>query len=245
MARCPLHEDRTPSLSLLLLPGGDAIWLHCFSCCGANDRERKKQILARAGLTMGDLYAPKSGHKPQPLRMERLVACYPYTDEEGRILYEKLRYEPKTFRLRRPDGRGGHVWGLDGVTRRVPFNLPLMLARPSDPVYLCEGEKDALAAESLGLVGACTVEGAGSGWHSDCYPPHFAGRDVAVVPHEDEGGLRHATLLVGALLLGGAASVRVVRLPVLQDHGDLADWLEAGGTRAALECLAASARRWS
>lgn len=244
MAHCPLHEDRTPSLSLLLLPDGHAVWLHCFSCCSGHDVARKRQILARVGLTMGDLFIPKCGPKPQPLRLEKLVAIYPYTDEEGKILYEKLRYEPKTFRIRQPDGRGGHRWGLDGVTRRVLFNLPLLLDRPGEPVYLCEGEKDALAAEGLGLLGVCTLEGAGSGWHSDCYPAQLKGRDVVLIPDEDEEGQRHARTVTGALLWGGAASVTLLRLPVLQDHGDLSDWLEAGGTREALEAMAASSRRW-
>jgi hypothetical protein len=40
-------------------------------------------------------------------REERIVATYPYSDESGDLLCEVVRYEPKNFRQRRPDGRGG------------------------------------------------------------------------------------------------------------------------------------------
>jgi hypothetical protein len=43
----------------------------------------------------------------------QIVATYDYRDERGTLLYEVVRLEPgdngakKTFRQRRPDGRGG------------------------------------------------------------------------------------------------------------------------------------------
>ena len=38
---------------------------------------------------------------------KRLAARYPYSDEHGTLLYEVVRFEPKSFAQRRPDGRGG------------------------------------------------------------------------------------------------------------------------------------------
>jgi hypothetical protein len=52
-----------------------------------------------------------------------IVAVYPYHDEAGITLFEVLRFDPKNFRQRRPDGKGGHIWGIKGV-RLVPFRLP-------------------------------------------------------------------------------------------------------------------------
>lgn len=52
----------------------------------------------------------------------RIVATYPYHNEHGELLYEVVRYEPKDFRQRRPDGRGGWTWKLDD-TRRIPYRL--------------------------------------------------------------------------------------------------------------------------
>ena len=46
----------------------------------------------------------------EPPAKARIVATYPYTDAAGALLYEVLRYEPKTFRQRQPDGKGGWVW---------------------------------------------------------------------------------------------------------------------------------------
>jgi len=60
----------------------------------------------------------------------KIIDAYHYTDKQGVVLYEVLRYEPKGFRQRRPDGKGGHIWNLDGV-RRVPYRWPELAKYPS------------------------------------------------------------------------------------------------------------------
>src|SRR5262245_55268962 len=81
----------------------------------------------------------------------RVVAVYDYRDEDGRLLYQTVRYEPKDFRQRRPDGQGGWVYRLDGV-RRVLYRLPeLNTADRSRPVFVVEGEKDADRLAALGV----------------------------------------------------------------------------------------------
>src|SRR5262249_14374341 len=47
----------------------------------------------------------------------RVVTAYDYTDENGELLYQVVRLEPKDFRQRRPGGKGGWIWSL-GDTRR-------------------------------------------------------------------------------------------------------------------------------
>jgi hypothetical protein len=54
------------------------------------------------------------------------VAHYPYVDESGELLLQVVRFEPKTFRQRRPDGKGGWLWNIKGV-RRVPYRLPELI----------------------------------------------------------------------------------------------------------------------
>ena len=49
MARCPAHDDKTPSLALSELSDG-RILIKCFAGCGASD------VLAAVGLEMGDLF---------------------------------------------------------------------------------------------------------------------------------------------------------------------------------------------
>ena len=78
--------------------------------------------------------------KLQPARF--MSAVYDYTDEHGEVVYQIRRYEPKTFRQVRPDGNGGWLHNLDGVTP-VPYRLHDMLAKPDMPVFIVEGEKAA------------------------------------------------------------------------------------------------------
>jgi hypothetical protein len=39
---------------------------------------------------------------------EQPVAVYPYYDAHGKLLFEKLRYEPKRFVQRKPSEKGGY-----------------------------------------------------------------------------------------------------------------------------------------
>jgi hypothetical protein len=45
------------------------------------------------------------------------VARYDYTDELGNFVFQVVRFEPKAFRQRRPDGNGGWIWNVQGVDR--------------------------------------------------------------------------------------------------------------------------------
>ena len=90
-------------------------------------------------------------HAPKLEAVGKIVAFYEYRDGDSTLLYENVRFEPKTFRPRRPDGKGGWVWNLDGV-KRVPYRLPELLASGTEDVYVTEGEKDADRLVSLGLI---------------------------------------------------------------------------------------------
>ncbi|TWH71289.1 hypothetical protein LX59_01572 [Azomonas agilis] len=168
----------------------------------------------------------------------QIVTVYPYTDENGTTLYEVVRLEPKGFRQRKPDGKGGYEWSVKGV-RQVPFHLPQLLAACSDDyLYIVEGEKDVLRLESLGLVATTNAGGAGK-WPKEL-TPHFRGRKVIILPDNDESGRNHADRVRGALA-GVAAEVSVLNLPNLPLKGDVSDWLDAGGTLEQLRELAEQA----
>jgi len=52
------------------------------------------------------------GDKPSYNLLEnkrKIVATYDYTDESGNLLFQVVRYDPKDFRQRRPDGKGGWI----------------------------------------------------------------------------------------------------------------------------------------
>jgi RecA-family ATPase len=150
----------------------------------------------------------------------RLVATYQYTDKDGALLYEVLRYEPKTFRQRRPDGAGGWIWKLED--RRVPYRLQELLKYPDATAFLCEGEKD---ADRLAELGHCATTAASGKWTDECINA-LAGRDVMILEDNDDAGRKKA--LEAATLLHGTATVRIVRLRGLSDGGDVSDWLDAG-----------------
>ncbi|MBB3176253.1 hypothetical protein FHW64_000636 [Variovorax sp. Sphag1AA] len=160
----------------------------------------------------------------------RLVKTYPYLDEDGQVLFEVCRFHPKTFKQRRPNGRGGCTWGVKGV-RQVPYRLPHLVAKPDAQVFVVEGEKDADALAAIGLVATCNAGGANK-WRDEL-TPHFSGRHVVVLPDNDDAGREHARLVTGKLR-GVAAEVRTLELPGLPPKGDVSDWLEAGGTADAL-----------
>ena len=60
--------------------------------------------------------APKSNgkgngrdHYPAQQQARAYRCDYDYTDESGELLFQVTRHEPKDFRQRRPDGRGGWI----------------------------------------------------------------------------------------------------------------------------------------
>jgi putative DNA primase/helicase len=161
-----------------------------------------------------------------------LAETYNYTDADGVLLFQVCRYEPKTFRQRRPDdsARGGWSWTVKGV-QQVPFRLPQMLAAPEEIIFIVEGEKDANALAALGLIATCNAGGAGK-W-PDALAQHFAGRRVVVLPDNDSAGRDHANV-VALKLRGIVADVRILELPGLPEKGDVSDWLTAGGDAAEL-----------
>ena len=166
--------------------------------------------------------------------------AYDYRDEDGNLLFQVVRYAPKTFRQRRPDGSGGWTWRVRGV-RQVPYRLPELCAAGDAPVFVVEGEKDADRLASLGLVATCNAGGANK-W-PDALSRYFRGRLVFILADNDAAGRAHAEK-VAAALHGVAESVSIIALPDLPAGGDVSDWLDHGGDAASLLALCAAAPRW-
>ena len=219
-ARCPAHEDRDPSLSADLGDDGRVL-LRCHAGCTT------EAVVAAAGVTFADLFPEARDPGIQVARAHRpkVVDRYPYTDEEGEVLFEVERLSPKGFRQRRPDGRGGWVWKL-GDVRRVLYRLPEVLdaVGAGEVVFVCEGEKDADALADLGYCATTMPGGTGGGWRDD-YSDAFAGADVVVVADADEPGRRHAEKVRQSL--EGVAKTVVVVEPA-EGHKDVAEHLGAG-----------------
>jgi hypothetical protein len=228
MARCPAHEDRHASLGLTRGDDGRAL-LNCHAGCQVRD------VVAAVGLTLADLFAkPESGtnghhngHGSNNGNGRRIAKLYDYVGAEGELLYQKVRYDPKDFRQRRPDGNGGWTYNL-GDVQRVLYRQPeLNDADPDEWVHLVEGEKAVEALADVGLVATCTCDGAGK-W-KPVYTEALRARRVAVLVDNDDPGRAHGRL-VAEQLVGTATEVRVVELPGLPVKGDVFDYLQAGRT---------------
>jgi len=162
-----------------------------------------------------------------PRRRRKIVKIYDYLSAEGNVVFQGVRFDPKDFRLRRPDGRGGYIWNLDGVERVLYRLTELLAAKRNETVYLPEGEKDVDLLAKLGLVATTNPGGAGN-WREE-YTTALKGRHVAILQDNDEAGRKHAEK-VARSVYGEAASVKVVVLPGLPEGGDVSDWLNAGNS---------------
>jgi CHC2 zinc finger len=186
-----------------------------------SDDERERLEGSKAGI---EPFKPNG--KPKPAQTNgaakgKIVAIYDYTDHKGEPLYQVCRFEPKGFRQRRPDGKGGWIWSVKDC-RRFPYRLADLQKYPDATVFVCEGEKDADRVASLGY---CATTVACGDWTDDCVNA-LAGRDCVILEDNDEAGRKKARE-AAQTLHGQANSVRIVRLPDLPEKGDVSDWLDA------------------
>ncbi len=69
VARCPSHEDKTPSLSVRENSDG-AVLLRCFGGCTVHD------VVAALGLDIADLFPPREPRHGAPKRLARTLTAY-------------------------------------------------------------------------------------------------------------------------------------------------------------------------
>jgi len=124
-ALCPAHADTHPSLSVSQGMGGRVV-LKCHKGCTI------ESIVAAMGITMPDLFAtpafPQGAVVDQPVADHPVVdVTYDYVDAQGILLFQTVRQNPKGFRQRRPDGKGGWIWSMGNVPRPL-YNLPGVIA---------------------------------------------------------------------------------------------------------------------
>jgi 5S rRNA maturation endonuclease (ribonuclease M5) len=214
VARCPAHEDHRQSLSVGMGDDGRLL-VTCFAGCDT------EAVCGALGVALADLFPEKQNGNGQ----RKIVATYDYVDESGELLFQVVRFTPKDFRQRKPNGSGGWEWKLAG-TRRVLYRLPQVLAAIAggELVYVVEGEKDADALAELGLTATCNAAGAGK-WRDE-YTTALSGAKVVIVADKDEPGRKHA-FAVAASLAGRAADISIVEAV---EGKDASDHLDAGYT---------------
>lgn len=256
---CPLHSGDRDSFSVNASTG---MW-HCHSECAAggdiinfevrfgdcDTATAIKRIEDLLGTDLGD-ERPKVETAPRPER--KVVAVYSYLNKSNQLVYQVVRFEPKSFYQRRPNSHDSKKWvnhlgehkcengQILPAIEPIIYNLPAVVK--SKLIVIVEGEKDADALKELGLVATCNSGGAGK-WRPE-FAGYFAGKNVVIVPDMDAfepgkpessqfPGQKHA-LEVARSLTGIVNALKIVEL---KEHKDAYDYVAAGGTLETFKAL--------
>ncbi len=216
-ALCPSHTDIKQSLSVKESNG--RILLKCFAGCDT------QEIVSAMNIELKDLFSEqKKVMANNNFQSKKIVSVYQYTDENGNLLYENVRYEPKDFQQRKPSGNG-YDYSLNGV-RRVPYRLPELIKAVADDtdVFLCEGEKDADNLRKIGLTTSSFKN-----WKPE-FNSFIKGANIILLLDHDKSGVKQASAAC-KILFGKMASLKMLDLfadeLLPEKHGrDVSDWIE-------------------
>jgi putative DNA primase/helicase len=272
-ARCPAHDDRRASLSISTGDDGRAL-IHCHAGC-TPEVVASVLGLALADLMPADGRRTGGSVGPRPPSRARKNARgkddqevyatvhdavveleHKYGPHSATWTYHDAADEPVGMIVRwdtaggkdiRPVSKTINGWIIGGMPEPRPlYHLPELLERPRERVYVCEGEKAANAATTIGLLATTSPHGCESAGKADWRP--LAGREVVILPDNDDAGQGYARDVTSILVkLQPAAMVKIVELPGLPAKGDIYDWLEAhdasepDSLRATIESLANAA----
>ena len=184
-ARCPCHEDKSPSLSVKM---NGRLLLHCFAGCGFD------AIIATLGITP-ERTAPR----------REIVATYSYRDASGIEIRQKVRYAPKDFRIRHRSDTGAWIYKA-GSGPAVLYRLPELRQAIAQgaTIFVVEGEKDCDRLTAGGLVATTNIEGAAqphqkAKWRTE-YTTQLAGAArVVLLPDNDDPGRAHMQVIARVL----------------------------------------------
>jgi hypothetical protein len=236
-AICPFHEDHNPSLSVNNQTG----LYKCFGCDAAGsvfDFYARTHDMALPGdfpKVLGGIakdFGIHNGNGNKQTGKPTVAARYDYRDETGTLIYQIERLEPKNFRIRRPDGQGW-AYNAKGV-KITPYHLQEVLK--ADEVLIVEGEKDADTLAKIGFT--TTTNPYGAGKFPANFGPYFAGKNVVLIPDNDDQGRQHMKQ-VAEIIKAHAASIRYLEIPGLPEKGDVSDFIASFSSKeAAAERLA-------
>jgi hypothetical protein len=241
LAHCPAHDDQKASLSLAQDNDGAAL-VKCHAGCDTS------AVLTAVGLELRDLFPPKDGATPKsngktttsertfPTARDavaalerahgRRSALWTYHDAQGQPVGVVVRWDKPAGKDIRPVSRHADGWRIAAMPDPRPlYGLPDLTA--AQRVVVCEGEKTADAARILGFVATTSAGGSQAANKTDWRP--LSGKEVWILPDNDEPGEQYAADVARLATAAGAASVRIVRLanhaPGLPKGGDLVDCL--------------------
>ncbi|HED53175.1 MAG TPA: DUF3987 domain-containing protein [Phycisphaerales bacterium] len=236
-ACCPAHDDHNPSLSVGIGDDGRVL-LHCFAGCSA------EAVCSALGLTTASLFSsanPQNGALSKGVfaTSDEAVASlarthgqptgiWRYTDADGVEVGHAVRFDDPNDAGRKtvlPVSLHTDGWKVKAMpTPRPLYRLP-ELTGPG-PIVVCEGEKAADAAATLGYTSTTSAGGCRAASKTDWSP--LAGQDVVLIPDNDESGRLYAEHVI--TLLGGLdpkPTIRLVELPGIPESGDMVEFIGA------------------
>ena len=200
-AKCPCHEDRHQSLSIA-------------------EKDGKLMLYCHAGCSFENIIRTLNISRERENNAPIITAIYDYTDLEGKLLYQVIRYHPKNFKQRRPDENGGWIWNLKGIKPTLYHLSEVRNATQEKKlIWIVEGEKDVDNLRKVGQIATTISGGAASKWPPYLVPT-FLDATVAIIPDNDNSGKKYAQY-VANLLFGWCSSLKVIELPVK----DVTDYL--------------------
>lgn len=233
---CPCHDDKNPSLHIVDTAGDCKI--RCYAGCSSTDiiaaingQQFNLSVYERARTFREDSIPP----------WKRTIAkVYDYQDQNGEVVFQKVRFDPKDFMMRRPIKRDGwYKWSVP-MSLFTIYHLPQVLSAKT--VFLLEGEKACDEATKWGLVTTCSPNGASKRGESlaikwlDRYTKYFVGKHVILLPDNDEPGQAFMDHIHRCLY--DVLSKTIIPLPRLDAKEDFYDWVNLrGGTIAELRNL--------
>lgn len=234
-ACCPLHDDKTPSLSITKKNGKTLIY--CHAGCDTGD------IITFLGFTWDDLndnekekysntnYSKKDFYTLEEIE-KKTEAIYKYRDEQNQLYIMVVRFPGKKFAQYSYIGSDNWQLGLKGK-KPILYRLPELIDAIENGliIFIVEGEKDVENLKKIGLTATTCPMGAGK-WKKD-YSQYFKDAIVVIIPDNDSPGRQHARHIANELI-DIAQEVRILYLPNLQEKQDISDWLRAGGTKEEL-----------
>lgn len=232
LACCPAHDDKRQSLSVK--QGERGVIMKCYAGCGVRD------ICQKIGIRMEDLFDDKPKPQASAPQQRRLVKVYPYTDKDGKLLFEVCRYEPKSFNQRMPDPAHPGQWIWRSCPIQPLYRLPEVNKAIAAGQYVCvaEGEKDADTLARLGYCGTTIAMGAGK-WKTQ-HTEQLQGARVLLFADNDAAGRNHVAIAMKALR-NVAKSVSDIYLnevwPEMPDKADVSDMAKTFGDARCKELI--------
>ena len=153
------------------------------------------------------------------------LSTFDYHDADGTLVGRVVRVDKDGSKAIRPlalkDGR----WHRTAMPVPRPlYGLRALSPNDQQTVFVFEGEKCADEARRIGLQATTSAGGSNAAKQTDWSP--LAGRDVIIVPDNDDAGEGYFQAVSDALaMLTPKVNVRVLRIPNADAGHDIADWI--------------------